>query len=263
MPDQRGYGRTDRPEPIEAYDILQLTGDLVGLLDVLERRTTRSSSATTGVRWSPGTSRCSHPARVRAVAGLSVPFTPRSRRDPIAALEATFAGRFFYILYFQEPGVADAELAADVEATFRALLRSPSGELRSAVVSSAPAPPAGFLVGDVGSRPAARVADDRGPRLLRLGVHADRVHRRPQLVPEPHPQLGADRAPHGAQGPRAGALPHRRARPGLAVHVHAHLDDWVPDLRSRITLPGAGHWVQQERPAEVNAALLEFLGSLD
>jgi pimeloyl-ACP methyl ester carboxylesterase len=42
-----------------------------------------------------------------------------------------------------------------------------------------------------------------------------------------------------------------------------HLDTWVPDLRARITLPGAGHWVQQERPAEVSAALLGFLGSLD
>jgi len=34
-PDQRGYGRTDRPEPIEAYHILELAGEMVGIVRAL------------------------------------------------------------------------------------------------------------------------------------------------------------------------------------------------------------------------------------
>src|SRR5205823_4779845 len=37
---------------------------------------------------------------------------------------------------------------------------------------------------------------------------------------------------------------------------------WVDDLRGTVILPGAGHWIQQERPEEVNGALLSFLAGL-
>ena len=40
----------------------------------------------------------------------------------------------------------------------------------------------------------------------------------------------------------------------------AGLQDWAPDLRTQVVVPGAGHWIQQERPGEVNRLLLDFLG---
>jgi pimeloyl-ACP methyl ester carboxylesterase len=262
VPDQRGYGRTDRPDPIEAYDILQLTGDLVGLLDELEV----DDAVFVGHDWGAVVAwnlALLAPSRVRAVAGLSVPFTPRSHRDPIAALEATFAGRFFYILYFQEPGVADAELAADVEATFRALLRSPSGELRSAVVSSAPAPPTGFLsaMSAPGPLPEWLTGEDLGyfvSEFTRTGFTGGlNWYRNLSRNWELTEHLTGRKV-------LAPALFLTGERDPVSLFMsQAHLDAWVPDLRARITLPGAGHWVQQERPAEVSSALLEFVSSLD
>ena len=54
-------------------------------------------------------------------------------------------------------------------------------------------------------------------------------------------------------------------RDPVRVYAGQHeggLKDWAPDLRGQVVLEGAGHWVQQERPDEVNAALLGFLGGL-
>ena len=44
-------------------------------------------------------------------------------------------------------------------------------------------------------------------------------------------------------------------RPELAVGM----ERWVPNLRRTVLIEGSGHWTQQEKPVEVNAALLEFL----
>jgi pimeloyl-ACP methyl ester carboxylesterase len=40
------------------------------------------------------------------------------------------------------------------------------------------------------------------------------------------------------------------------------MQNLVPRLQRSQLLPGCGHWAQQERPHEVNAALIEFLRSL-
>jgi pimeloyl-ACP methyl ester carboxylesterase len=111
-PDQRGYGRTDRPEGVEEYDIVHLTDDLLGLLDALgeERAVFIGHDWGGPVVWHLAQRA---PARVRAVGALSVPFVPRGLRDPITSMKATFGDNFFYILYFQEPGVADADLDRD------------------------------------------------------------------------------------------------------------------------------------------------------
>jgi pimeloyl-ACP methyl ester carboxylesterase len=262
VPDQRGYGRTERPEAIEAYDIVQLTGDLVGLLDALEV----DDAVFIGHDWgAPVVWNLSllAPARVRAVAALSVPFTPRSHRDPISALEEAFAGRFFYILYFQTPGVADAELAADVDATFRRLLRSPSGALRSAVVSSEQERPTGFLstMSAPGALPSWLTAQDLEHYVTEFtrtgftgGLNWYRNLSRNWRLTE---------SLDGAKVAVPALFLWGEHDPVALFMSDAHLDTWVPDLRAKITLAGAGHWVQQERPAEVNGALLAFLASLD
>src|SRR5207249_9836078 len=125
-PDQRGYGQTDRPEAIEAYTLLHLVGDAVGLLDALGA----ASAVIVGHDWGAPVAwhaALLRPDRFRAVIGLSVPFRPRGTVRPTAAMPRTDEA-IFYQLYFQTPGVAEAELERDVRATMRRLAFSISGD---------------------------------------------------------------------------------------------------------------------------------------
>ncbi|MGI9125922.1 MAG: alpha/beta fold hydrolase, partial [Mycobacterium sp.] len=107
-PDQRGYGGSSRPHAVEAYDINALTGDLIGILDLMGARRAVMVGHDWGavVAWSTP---LLHPDRVAAVAGLSVPPVPRPMTPPTEAFRRIFADNFFYILYFQQTGPADTE----------------------------------------------------------------------------------------------------------------------------------------------------------
>ena len=130
-PDQRGYGRSDRPEAIADYDIHHLTDDLLGLLDEAghEKAVFVGHDWGSMVVWQMA---LLHPDRVAGVVGMSVPFLPRGPMPPIQLMRHAFGDSFFYILYFQEPGVADADLARDPGETMKRMLagltRRPSGE---------------------------------------------------------------------------------------------------------------------------------------
>src|SRR5271167_741303 len=129
-PDQRGYGGSSRPDAVDAYDIHELTGDLVGLLDGIgvERAVWVGHDWGSIVVWNAA---LLHPDRVAAVAGLSVPAVPRPQAPPTQAFRRIFGENFFYMLYFQEPGVADAELSGDPARTMRRIIggqRPPSDE---------------------------------------------------------------------------------------------------------------------------------------
>src|SRR5688500_9534580 len=120
-PDQRGYGGSTRPEAIEDYDIEHLTGDPVGLLDELGRERAVFGGRDWGsmVVWQLA---LLHPERVAGVVGMSVPFLPRPPMPPVAMMRQLFGENFFYIVYFQEPGVADADLGRDPDETMRRML---------------------------------------------------------------------------------------------------------------------------------------------
>src|SRR3954470_12475565 len=115
-PDQRGYGRTDRPEPIEAYDILTLTADVVGLVQALGS----DQAVVVGHDWgAPVAWHCAllRPDVFRAIGLLSVPYLPRTWDDPrpTDVMRAVAGDGQFYQLYFQAPGKAEAELEEDVQ----------------------------------------------------------------------------------------------------------------------------------------------------
>jgi epoxide hydrolase A/B len=262
VPDMRGYGSTDRPAATDAYDIVQLTGDMVGLLDALQSDQAVFVGHDFGalVAWNLSVLA---PERVRAVVGLSVPFTARGERDPISVMEFLFKDRFFYILYFQAPGRADAELAADVEGTFRRLLRGSSGALDAAALRPAPRASARFLetLPAPGPLPEWLTDEDLATYVTAFsqtgftgGLNWYRNLRR-------NWELTAHVADWTVRAPAlfltGSEDPVRR------FMADTDLDAWVPRLRDKLVLEGAGHWVQQERPAEVNAALLDFLRSLD
>src|SRR5262245_21942802 len=124
--DMRGYGQTDAPAEIEAYTLLHLVGDMVGLVGALGEK----SAVIAGHDW--GAPVAWHAALLRAdvfrgVIGLSVPYRPRGSMRPTSVLPKTDEARF-YVLHFQTPGVAEAELERDVRSTIRRLAYSASGD---------------------------------------------------------------------------------------------------------------------------------------
>src|SRR5262249_18623275 len=125
-PDMRGYGQTDRPEEIEKYTLLHLVGDMVGLLDALGAEAAVIAGHDWGapVAWYAALLR---PDRFRGVIGLSVPFLPRRPVRPTTVMPQN-DDAIFYQLYFQKPGVAEAEFERDPRLTVRALLYSGSGD---------------------------------------------------------------------------------------------------------------------------------------
>ena len=135
-PDQRGYGRTSRPEAVTDYDMEHLTGDLVGLLDHLGVEQAVFVGHDWGgiVVWQLP---LMHPDRVAGIVGLNTPFMRRAPLDPIEGMRKVF-GEDMYIVWFQKPGIADAALAADVDKTMRFFMRKPA-----AIAQAAAAPPAG------------------------------------------------------------------------------------------------------------------------
>ncbi len=262
-PDQRGYGRSSRPESVEDYDIFHLTGDLVGLLDVLGE----DQAVFVGHDWGSMVVwqlALLHPDRVRGVCGMSVPFVPRSPAPPIEMMRAMFSGMFFYMVYFQEPGVADAELGSDPARTMRRLL-------------------AGLAPRDLSpdEQQVAFADDGRG--------FVDRIPE-PDGLPDWLTQAELDHyvAEFSRTGFTGGINWYRNMdrnwelTPQLAdatVQVPSFFiggrDDpvltmsppdgqtaWLTDHRGTVIVDGAGHWVQQQSPEQVNAALLGFFDQL-
>ena len=121
-PDMRGYGQTDSPEDMEQFTLLHLVGDIVGLLDALEAPQAAIVGHDLGapVAWHAALMR---PDRFRGVVGLSVPYRPRQAGTarPTSLMPQT-PDAMFYQLYFQQPGVAEAEFERDHRRTVRNLL---------------------------------------------------------------------------------------------------------------------------------------------
>lgn len=125
-PDMRGYGKSDRPAGISAYNQIEVVNDIIGLIPALGYET----AVVIGHDWGAPTAWSTalhHPDRVTAVGALSVPFTPRPAHAPMATMRAVFKDTFFYQLYFQTPGVAEAEFEKDLRTALRKFLYLGSG----------------------------------------------------------------------------------------------------------------------------------------
>ena len=195
-PDQRGYGQTDAPEAIDAYTQLHLIGDIVGLLDALgeEQAVIAGHDWGAPVAWNTAILR---PDRIRGVAGLSVPPNAWSGKiPPTEGMKQRFGDTFFYQLYFQEPGKAEAELEADVRTTMRMLLYTASGDCPPNPAAGGASEDGRLPRRDAGPRRRPAGLAERGrPRCLHGRVRAGGLPRRSELVPQHRPQLGADGAP--------------------------------------------------------------------
>ena len=263
-PDQRGYGRSSRPEAIEDYDVVHLTDDLLGLLDDIgaEKAVFVGHDWGSLVVWQMSVL---HPERTAGVVGMSVPFIPRGDVAPVHIMRQIFADSFFYIVYFQEPGVADADLGADVGETMRRML----GGLTIAKEGSPDM--AGLAKAD------GRGFVDRLPEVRELPSWLSQVEldhyigefTRTGFTGGINWYRNFDRnweqtaSIAGAKVAVPSLFITGSADPVAIMSPAGVMDGWLEDHRGTTVVDGAGHWVQQEAPDEVNAALLTFLAGLD
>ena len=242
-PDLRGFGGSSSPEAIEAYDIEQLTGDLVGLLDALEI----DAATVVGHDWGSDLAwkfALTKPQRVSAVVGISVPYVPRAPAAP-TTLMREHIGEDFYIVWIQEPGAAEAALSADVRRTLAT--REVWNAEWAARHDEPPTPPwmsdddlrlyvdeftrTGFTGGLNWYRNLDRNWEQ-------LAAYDGRTIDQPALFIT------------GSRDPVRAFMPHEA------------MTGSVTDLRDVVIIDGAGHWVQQECPEEVDEALIGFFDKL-
>ena len=269
-PDMRGYGETESPVAVDQYSLLHLVGDMVGLLDALcvEKAVIVGHDWGAPVAWYAALLR---PDRFRGVVGLSVPFLPLGQVYTSPQLPET-ADAVFYQAYFQTPGVAEAELEHDIRSTVRSLLYTLSGDF--------PAPQVVQGIPGVGMVP-------KQGGLLSTTIDPASL---PPWISEADANVYVEQ--FSKSGYRGGLSWYRNidrnrellsAFNGLKINVPAlyaagnrdvvlafqgmesaiaALPRNVPLLQRTVLFPGCGHWTQQERPSELNAALLGFLKAI-
>jgi pimeloyl-ACP methyl ester carboxylesterase len=271
--DMRGYGGTSKPEPISAYTISHMVGDVVGTVQALGEKQATIVGHDWGapVAWYAALMR---PDLFRAAAVLSVPYTPPLALPPeikLTDLMRQNAGpdREYYRVYFQEPGVAEAELEADVRRTMLSMLYGVSGDFVKD--GNAKSPPDGHF--------------PRGKGFLDTVSVPSKL---PTWLTEADVEFFVKEL--SASGFRGGLNWYRNidALPGIlspylgrtiqqpTMYLYGELDQiagntpeavegmqkTLPNLKKVVKLEGAGHWLQQERPEEVNRELIAFLKSL-
>jgi len=266
--DVRGYGGSEKPREVAAYDMENLTADVAGVADALAPG---EPAILVGHDWGAPivwNSAFSRPERFRAVAGLSVPFSGVPTRPFTEIFNELYTkkNRFFYQAWFQKIGPPEAEAEKDVRDFLRKFYFGIAGEAPDGSWPQKPAD-ATLLDGmvDPGQFPAWLSAEDLdyyvgefeqsgffGP------ISRYRNHERDfewlqqfkgRTLDQPSLLIGGDRDPaFNGFG--------RIADPGAMMRQHA------TDLRGVHVLPGCGHWTQQERPVEVNALLVDWLKGL-
>lgn len=253
-PNQRGYGETDKPNAIEAYDIRHLCGDMAGLMDAfgLEKAIFVGHDWGGPVVWNMP---LLYPDRVAGVVGMSVPFSPRGDVDPVAMLEQRFGPEHYIVHFNQQPGVADMAFASDPKRFFKNLFR------RRIRIGRTVEPPKERPRFNVSLMNTLNMTDPPGE---------------PLMSDEEMDVFVAAFSKGGFTGPinwyrnitrnweTSADLPQRIDVPCAMVYgaydivpKGRDVSEHVPNLES-ITIE-CGHWIQQERPNEVNAFLLDWL----
>lgn len=263
-PDMRGFGRTEAPEDKDAYSLLHGAGDMVALVAALEE----TEAVIFGHDWGASVAWCAallRPDIFRAVVGMSVPYRPRGPVPPLQALHKMGLEDFYWI-YFQTEGVAEREFERDVEHTMRCLLYSGSGDFSGEPKSLLLVPRGGgFLDNCIDPQVLPAWLTERDISVItaeyeRSGFRGSlnwfrNIDRNWELLA----------AWEGARievpalfiaGNRDLVIAGERGVKALEQMAYA-----IPGMKRSI-IEGAGHWVHEERPAQVNAALMEFLTEL-
>jgi pimeloyl-ACP methyl ester carboxylesterase len=263
--DVRGYGRSSKPEEIEAYTLRNLASDVAAVIDDLgyESAILFGHDCGAAIAWHAA---LLHPDQVSAVAGLSVPYIPRGRAPLIDVARSAYKGRFFHQPYFERQGPAEAELGSDIAGALRRIYFGRSGDAPLNKWIERKPPEAKLLDGLIDPQPfpdwmdeadldiyveAFRAGGFRGPlNRYRAGEldFNELVELTGRSIRQPSTFIAGARDPVRASIPELDLY----ADPGIAC----------ADFRGSTIIPGIGHWVQQEAPAETNEALEAFVRKL-
>jgi pimeloyl-ACP methyl ester carboxylesterase len=264
-PDQRGFGQSERPEAIEAYDMSQAVGDMVGLMGALGETSAVIVGHDLGA-WVAQSAALLRPDLFCGLVMLNTPAPPRGKVRPTVALREMAKGRVYHHLYFQEVGKPDRELAADPRKTLRSLYYSVSGSAVGAErwrlfiepgepILNAFTEPKDFPAW-LSARALAYYVDEYARTGFTGALNYYRCRDRNweitafldgALVRQPSMFIG------GAADPALEQI----------TGVYDQLETYMPGLRRKILLPGVGHSAAEESVDQVNALLLEFLGQLE
>jgi pimeloyl-ACP methyl ester carboxylesterase len=266
--DVRGYGGSDKPPLVEDYSMEKMVGDVAGLVDALGgggKAIVIGHDWGAPIVWNTALIR---PDKIRAVGALSVPYLGLGPVPLIDVFNEVFTknGIFFYQVYFQKEGVAEAELEADVRSFVRRSLYGISGDApQDAEVVVKPLD-AKLLDGTIDPEvfPAWMTPEDidyfvselehsglRGP------INRYRNFERDFVYLSPFKDLKIEQPAFFIAGSRDIVL---TMIPGF--DPVAQMREYVPNLYDSIILEGCGHWTQQERPEDVTRHLLGWLKTL-
>jgi pimeloyl-ACP methyl ester carboxylesterase len=257
-PDMRGFGRTSAPADINAYSIFDNVGDMVALVGALGEKRAIIVGHDWGapVAWHAALFR---PDMFSAVAGMSVPPPYRGRGRPLDTLRASGITNFYW-QYFQTPGAAEREFERDVDVTMRTVLgRGFSDPSASLFIEDGK----GFLGDSSAVRPLPDWLSEAdlscfGEAYRKSGFRGGlnwyrNIDRNWELTA---PWQGAQI--HQPSLFIAGS--NDAVVTGLiGAKQVADMERVLPNLKQKLIIDGAGHWIQQERSDEVNAALIVFL----
>jgi len=265
-PDQRGYGKTECPESIESYKIFDLVGDIVGLVHALGEE----KAVIVGHDWgAPVACHCAllRPDIFESLILLSVPYAPRNWGSvkPTDAMRRMAGDLIFYILYFQEPGKVEKELEADVRASVIKTFYSASGD-----------PPPEKRWQFIFTKDRRFIDTAFMPETLPSWLTEKDI----DIFTEAFERTGfrggvnwyrnIDRN-WGLTSFLSGARIHQPSLfiagelDGVIVFSRGafdRLEQSMPNLTEKVLIPGAGHWIQQERPREVNDRMIQFLKNI-
>jgi pimeloyl-ACP methyl ester carboxylesterase len=264
-PDMRGYGKTDRPAAVEDYDIQHLTADIVGIIDALGEKTAVVVGHDWGaiVAWN-----CVllHGSRFTGLVAMSVPYGGRPAESIIDTLKRAHADNFFYILYFQEPGAAEKEFDADPRGILSRLYLSPDSPREPRTLTDPKRAAGGWIprLGAPKSLPGWLTQADLDYFVgefttagFRGGINYYRNFTRNWQTTPHLAGVKISQPVLFIAGEKDIVI-----RGASAEQLTAFMKPAVTDLRGVKLFPGAGHWIQQERPEETNAATIEFLNGL-
>ncbi len=264
-PDMRGYGHTEQSSLVADYDVLDICGDIWGLIAYFGQ----DRAVLIGHDWGGALAiQCARlrPDSVRAVVDISVPYRrPQTDQLPLEFFRSQYGDRFFYILYLQEDA-AERELNGRIAEVFRKFYASPSARRAPPAILDSAASAGGFLdrIGEP-LDPPTWITPGEINYFVRSyertgfigGLNYYRNLDQNALILRRDAQPQFDGPALFIAGEEDFLL-----RGQSQTELEAALATVTPDVTVAL-LPSVGHWAMEEAPESVNTLLIQFLSSLD